>query len=64
MKRHIFYAIFYGAVCGLIVAVALWSFISGDRLGGALVGATALPFALFTAMRLNNWRLTRTDLHS
>jgi hypothetical protein len=54
IKSELFYALIYAGICGSVIAVAVWSFSRGDRLGAALVGASAPPFALFAVMRLNN----------
>jgi hypothetical protein len=59
IKLQIFYALIYAGACGSVIAVAVWSFFKGYHLGAGLVGATALPFALFAVIRLNNWRLMR-----
>ncbi len=58
-RSAIVFASLYGVICCLIVAVAVWTLFDGYRLGAALVGATALPFVLFTAMKLNSWLLIR-----
>ena len=50
----------WAGICGFVLALAVWTFFGGYRLGAAVLGGSALPWALFAAMRLNNWRLTRT----
>jgi hypothetical protein len=59
-KSEMFYALIYVGIGGLLIAIAVWSFFTGERLGAALLGALALPWAWFVAMRLNNMRLIRT----
>ena len=60
MKWEMFCAVIYGGVCGALIAVAVWNFLTGYHSGAALFVATALPLALFAGLRLNNWRLIRT----
>lgn len=61
-KSEMVYALIYvGAFC-FGISVAVWNFFEGFRVGAAIVGATALPFPFFAAMRLNNRRLIRTLL--
>ena len=49
-----FYALIYAGVCSAVIAVAVWNFLLGHRLGAALLAASALPMALIAGMRLNN----------
>jgi hypothetical protein len=60
IKSETFYALSYGGISGAAIALAVWAFFGGDRLGAVIEGVSALPFALFAAMRFNNWRLLRT----
>ena len=60
IKQEIVNALIYAGICGSVIAVAAWSLLREDRSGAALAGAAALPWALFAATRLNNWRLIRS----
>jgi formate/nitrite transporter FocA (FNT family) len=60
IKSEMVNALVYAGICGCVIAVAVWSLFRGDRLGAAVVGVAALPWALFAVMRLNNCRLIRT----
>jgi hypothetical protein len=64
ISRQIFYAALYGSICGLGVALAVWTLFDGDRVSAAVIGVASLPFAVFMAMRLNNWRLIRGHIHA
>ena len=59
IKSERFYALLYGGIFVSGIAAAVWSFISGDRLGAVVVAVTAVPFALFSLGRLKNRRLIR-----
>lgn len=60
IKWEIVGALINAGACGFLVAFAMWFFFAGERVGGVVLGALALPWALFVLMRMNNIRVIRT----